>query len=286
MVFYVAGARNHLADWLTRWGASRPPDQPIQLYALHRFTAHSWDNVADALRAHAVRRRRRRPTTPVTLGSQLPWFTSDRVSPLNPWYHGTWEPIPLHTLLAAQPTHTSADFLSGGDPLLLTFDLACNAVVCNHLQPYHPLSLKRELENLKRFQLDYPDNQSVTLEDLVRCLRRKCLHCQRVPRVIRRPYNLTFFADYPGKILHSDFLHVNEAGYIITLMDNLSGKVLLEYASRCTAEAVVKAVLTWRSHFTLQEDFVLVTDNGSHYANQLVESLRKDLRFSHTLTVA
>ena len=121
---------------------------------------------------------------------------------------------------------------------------------------------------------------------MVTALRRKCLHCQRVPRVVRRPYNLTDIADAPGKILHSDYLYINQKGYILVLMDNLSGKVLLEYSPKCTADTVVKALNLWRAHFTLVDNFTLITDNGSHYANKLMESLRRTFRFAHRFTVA
>ena len=128
--------------------------------------------------------------------------------------------------------------------------------------------------------------EEVTLKDLVLALRRKCMHCQRAPRLLRHPREMTFLADSPNQIIHSDYLFVNEAGYILTLLDNFSSKVYLHFADAPTAGNVVQGLMRWRAHFSLQVNFMLVTDNGSHYTNGLLEEIATELRIKQSFTVA
>ena len=73
---------------------------------------------------------------------------------------------------------------------------------------------------------------------------------------------------------------------MLVLMDNFLGKALLECTEKCTAEVVVRSVSLWRAHFTLADNYVLIKDNGLHYANALVNEPRQSFRFMHRFTVA
>ena len=128
--------------------------------------------------------------------------------------------------------------------------------------------------------------EEVTLKDLVLALRRKCMHCQRAPRLLRHLREMIFLVDSPNQIIDSDYLFVNEAGDILTLMDNFSSKVYLHFADTPMADNVVQGLMRWRAHFSLQVNFVLVTDNGSHYANKLLEKISAELRIEQLFTVA
>ena len=71
-----------------------------------------------------------------------------------------------------------------------------------------------------------------------------------------------------------------------TLLDNFSGKVLLKYAQSPTAEVVAEAISEWRGHFSIKPHFLLVTDQGSHFANKLLGKLEEALRFQQQFTIA
>ena len=73
---------------------------------------------------------------------------------------------------------------------------------------------------------------------------------------------LKFFAEEPN-------------GYLLTLLDNFSGKVFLKYAQSPTAEVVTEAISKWRGHFSIKPRFLLVTDQSSHFANKLLGRLGK-----------
>ena len=178
-------------------------------------------------------------------------------------------------------------------------------VLKNHLMTYHQYSFQAELDRLWYYKvIDREDVaylkekhgirvnaslvpvQEVTIKDLVEAIRRKCLHCQRVPRMVRRPKEMTFLANQPNEILHSDYVYLNNHGYLLTLMDNFSGKTYLKFAESPTAKVVATALLEWRGHFSFEKDFLLVTDNGSHFANEILKKLSEYVRFSQKFTVA
>lgn len=97
--------------------------------------------------------------------------------------------------------------------------------------------------------------KGVGIKELVLSLRRKYLQCQRVPKLLRRPMEMTYYAEFPNQILHPDYLAVNEHGYILTILDNFSGKVYLHFAQGPTADEGVKGLVHWRAHFSLRTKF-------------------------------
>ena len=124
------------------------------------------------------------------------------------------------------------------------------------------------------------------LLNMLKSLRRKRVHYQRHPKIISRSLGLTLLAKNPGDILHSDLLYVNKSGYILTVVDSLSRKAQLTHAASPTSSEVVKAIMLWRSNFGLNDDFILVTDNGSHYANIILEELQESFRSTQRFYVA
>ena len=267
VVLHIPADQNYMADLLTRWGSATNDVPTATLNRVQR--------------------------TEIPVQSTLPWFDSERISPLNPWYRGDWS-IPSSSDIAEDQRllFRSEDIqpfnlrLNKGGKILISFDMGCRITIANHLQMHHPKSRVKEIQAISNYRVVVPNKPDIDIDDLVVALRRKCLHCQRTPRLTRRPYNLTHLANKPGQMLHSDFLYVNKTGYILTLMDNFSGKVLLEYTPSANGETVAQTILTWRAHFSLDEHFILVTDNGSHYANNLLKRLRQSLRFSQQFTVA
>ena len=156
---------------------------------------------------------------------------------------------------------------------------------------YYKIVDREDVEYLKethgiKVNMELVPTPEVTIKDLVETIRRKCLHCQRVPRMVRRPKEMTFLARQPNEILHSDYVYLNQHGYLLTLMDNFSGKTYLKYAESPTAKIVATALMEWRGHFSFEKDFMLVTDNGSHFANEVIKKLSKYMRFSQKFTVA
>ena len=154
-------------------------------------------------------------------------------------------------------------------------------IVHSHMITLHG-SLETEMRGLSRYKLEFP--VGVVLLEVIRELKRKCVHCKRVPRLIRRPLQITFLAKRVGEILHSDYLYNNEFGYILTGVDSLSRTVQLIYSRKPDTEEVVTALMHWRANYGLVNQFLLVTDNDTHFSNRVLTQLQAALRtneFTH-----
>ena len=292
-VTHIKGTDNFFADLLTRWAVpeeERKQEKQVtvrraKLYKVSRTVAkkrkHSDLEPEDPegdLTEKALEERKK-------LLDSLNWFDTHRVSPLSPFNNKEWKPLELDEIERENRRLQRKTLEKRGKAELICVPetLVEKFLVHNHLVNVHG-PLKSELEQLKDYKLELPEG--ITVKDMVQTLRRKCLHCQRTPNMIRRPLRLTKLATEPGQILHSDFLYVNKKGYIVTLVDSLSRKTMLHYSENANAMAVVEILMKWNAAFELKDNFVLVSDNGSHYVNQVLDLAKIHLRFQQSFTVA
>eukprot|EP00924_Labyrinthula_sp_SR-Ha-C_P001481 snap_masked-scaffold_55-processed-gene-1.33-mRNA-1 protein AED:0.30 eAED:0.30 QI:0/-1/0/1/-1/1/1/0/179 len=49
---------------------------------------------------------------------------------------------------------------------------------------------------------------------------------------------------------------------------------------------MVEALLEWRGYFEFAKDFIIITDNASHFANALMKGLEKRIGFQHNFSIA
>ena len=82
------------------------------------------------------------------------------------------------------------------------------------------------------------------VRECVHLLHERCLHCDRVPKLLRTPLNVTELAKETGEVLHADYLYINKSGYILTLVDSLSRKTWLKYCVSASADNVVDIVMS------------------------------------------
>eukprot|EP00924_Labyrinthula_sp_SR-Ha-C_P002066 augustus_masked-scaffold_99-processed-gene-0.2-mRNA-1 protein AED:1.00 eAED:1.00 QI:0/0/0/0/1/1/3/0/1782 len=156
-------------------------------------------------------------------------------------------------------------------------------IVMNHTLKAHP-SRTAELLSLKDIYF-----HNIPMKDfklLLKSFRRRCLHCQREPALIRRPYKLTPLARRTREIIRADYLYINDGGYVLVLLDSCSRKVMLHYADQPTASFMVEGLMRWRADLGFADQFGIITDNGSHFSNQLMKKLAKAIGFEQTFTVA
>ena len=129
--------------------------------------------------------------------------------------------------------------------------------------------------------------QGLELENVLKVFRNQCVHCRRIPGLVSRPYHLTDVAKKPRQILHSDYLYMGQLeGYILVFYDNYSCKVLLKYSPNVNSFNMAQGLLEWRAKFELNDEFLVVTDNASHFCNKLLRQVSKALRFTHKWSVA
>ena len=113
-------------------------------------------------------------------------------------------------------------------------------LIHNHVAQCHP-ALTTELEYLDHFELELPEG--VLLKGLLRMLQRNCLQCIRHPSLVRTPHNIVHLATHARQILMRDFLYVNSTGYILTLQDCATRKLLLLRSSALIAWANLSRAL-------------------------------------------
>jgi hypothetical protein len=124
----------------------------------------------------------------------------------------------------------------------------------------------------------------------VRTFCNSCLHCcstssgDRTPR----PFGQALHASLPNEIIHFDYLYMGPSAagykYLLIIKDDLSGYLWLVPSIAADTAATVDALSTWFAAFGIAA--VWVSDQGSHFKNQVMESLRKSLRTQHHFTTA
>jgi hypothetical protein len=121
---------------------------------------------------------------------------------------------------------------------------------------------------------------------------RTCLQCQytRGGKVVPRPLMNTFVATQPNQILHFDFMHIQAATattpqqYLLVMIDGYSKFVRLVPAVTADAATVVSALLDWFAMFGIARRFV--SDQGSHFNNEVLTLLQQRLLIQHHFTAA
>eukprot|EP00924_Labyrinthula_sp_SR-Ha-C_P007832 maker-scaffold_28-snap-gene-4.89-mRNA-1 protein AED:0.31 eAED:0.33 QI:0/0/0/1/1/1/2/0/580 len=102
--------------------------------------------------------------------------------------------------------------------------------------------------------------------------------------MIRRPLGEIYHPIKGEVVLHLDFLKVKES-YILVILEDVSRKVLLiEDPSPCAA-VVVRALVMWRGLIGLPPTFTLVSDNGSHFNNEVLKTFESRFPAEHKLSI-
>ena len=117
-------------------------------------------------------------------------------------------------------------------------------------------------------------------------IRQKCLHCDHYNLLVRRPLNAVWHASKPNQLLHADFLMIYEGTYLLVLVIDFTRMMSLTYTTPASSTVMVDALLQWKANHGLQGQFLLMTDKGSYFTAQIVESLEKQLPFNHVYFIA
>lgn len=129
-----------------------------------------------------------------------------------------------------------------------------------------------------------------TLADDTREFVADCIHCMmsKTGKKIPRPVSETLHATKPNEVVHFDFLYMGRSSddhrYVLVVKDDLSSYVWLRKAKTADAEAATNVLATWIRTFSAMN--VWVSDQGSHFKNQVMESLSNDFKIRHHFTVA
>eukprot|EP00924_Labyrinthula_sp_SR-Ha-C_P012983 augustus_masked-scaffold_12-processed-gene-5.11-mRNA-1 protein AED:1.00 eAED:1.00 QI:0/0/0/0/1/1/2/0/1673 len=214
----------------------------------------------------------------------------DRISCLNPYYQGEWKRISEKELLDAQKREALGNGLKISEEegsIIIPKSLFERQLVHIHLANRHG-SRVQDVAEVRRFKWVIPSGYGakVSAETVMLGLRSNCVHCNRLPQLVKTNLRLVTEARRPKEVLVADFLYVNAKGYILVITDAFSRFCFLHYAPRADARTVVRALSKFHTYWRLEVEFTLVTDRGSHFANQLLELLQKEVRFTHNYAVS
>ena len=128
-----------------------------------------------------------------------------------------------------------------------------------------------------------------TVDRDVETFCESCIHClatdsgERLPR----PFGHSIHASKPNEVLHFDFCFMGRsdsgAVYVLVLKDDLSSFVRLYACEAADAETVAESLIDWFSTFGPVSQWV--SDQGTHFKNTVIESLKDKLRSSHHFTL-
>ena len=122
---------------------------------------------------------------------------------------------------------------------------------------------------------------------------KNCLHCRvSGDSMIPRPLGEAIHGSKRGEVLHYDYLNVGPSSdeyehvykYVLVIKDDFSGFVELVPCSNADSSHVVKALLYWYSRYGVST--MHVSDQGSHFKNNVVAELNRLMQTRHHFTHA
>lgn len=116
---------------------------------------------------------------------------------------------------------------------------------------------------------------------------RLCLHVKG-GKIVPRPWSETIDCATRNEVLHFDYLYMGKSfgpsTYLLVLKDHATHYTELIVADSASSNVVVDALLAWHSRFGLPTTWV--SDNGSHFKNEVMDELCRRLRSKQQFTPA
>jgi len=119
---------------------------------------------------------------------------------------------------------------------------------------------------------------------------KSCLLCAHVKggRMVMRPWSDTIECSERNGVLHWDFLFLGksygDSNYLLVLKDHATHFCELVVCDQADSAAATAAIMDWHSRFGVPP--VWVSDNGSHFKNEVVAELSRRLKSRQHFTLA
>ena len=196
-------------------------------------------------------------------------FLSNRLSPFSPLSPTKWTKVDKQLLDKIKRE-------TGAIPKFLLRKLVWQ----NHFVLGHT-SKENEVAELRRYEV----LEESDIKESVDKVRNACLNCNRRPKMFRRLLHKNLHSLTVNRVLHMDCLKMKQS-YLLVIVEDLSRKVELIVANKPDAYTVVQSILWWRARYGLKDNFVLMTDNGSHFTAEIIKEIEKQFRMSHRYSVS
>ncbi|GMF51975.1 unnamed protein product [Phytophthora fragariaefolia] len=128
------------------------------------------------------------------------------------------------------------------------------------------------------------------LEQHCRQFLRRCLLCKHVKggNVIPHPWGPTYNATERNEMLHWDYLFlgdsVDDNKYLLVIKDGLTHFCELVVAGAATSMVAASALADWTKRFGPPK--MLISDQGSHFKNEVVQQMCRQLAIEQDLVLA
>lgn len=132
----------------------------------------------------------------------------------------------------------------------------------------------------------------VNLKTVVECFLKKCLLCNHVKggRMVQRPWSETIECNERNGVIHFDFLSLEESydgnEYLLVIKDHATHFCELVICGKADSAAAVSGLLDWYSRFGFLASTIWVSDNGSHFKNEVMSELSRRMKVKHEFTLA
>ncbi|KAE8999859.1 hypothetical protein PR001_g18944 [Phytophthora rubi] len=256
---HVSGEENVWGDLLSRWGAPRddPPPSTLQLRQLAVV-----DQVAPL----------QQPDFEWPTPTEIRHVQDEAIALRVP------DDVTLDSERDLYVTNTGKVWLPPD-----AGDLHQRVCVIGHAGASGHRGIKATLHMIK--EVFYWPTMSTDVEAFI----RGCIHClstgnSREPR----PFGPTLRATQPNEVLHFDFLSLPASStglhYVLVLKDGMSGYTELVGCPAATADEALSALVDWFKRFGIVYQWV--SDQGTHFKNQLIGSLRRLFGAQHHFVTA
>ncbi len=263
---HISGEDNVWADLGTRWGVPIGPSvkaavcakRPLQSLAMNSHRIHFEEyKIADDFIW---------PTEPAIIEAQSIFLSDTNTVAVN----GAIELADGVTLsLTDNAWRTKANQL-----WIPSLPLQIRIMVISHMGLSGHVVVETAISQVQQF-FWWPD-----FKTQIRRFIDKCLHCLRVKdSMIPRPFGYAMHATKSNKIIHYDFLFIGKTRtdydhkfqYVLVIKDDLSNFVELIACEAADHFTVVEGLMNWFKRFGIV--YQHVSDQGSHFKNQVVQEL-------------
>ena len=150
-------------------------------------------------------------------------------------------------------------------------------IVAIHVQINH-ITPARDKKTLEDYAVLGRTRQELT--NIMYAYRQLCSHSSRYPYLLRMPLNRILIGRKPRAVLRMDCLYISKTGgHLLVIIDTFSRKRDLKHSLSEDARTAMEGSLKWHSNF------VLIMDNGSHFANQVMQYAIHALRGRHEFSI-
>jgi hypothetical protein len=117
-----------------------------------------------------------------------------------------------------------------------------------------------------------------------------CFHCiaSAPGETTPRPRGEALHATKPNEVIHFDYLYmgpsVDDAKYVLIVKDDYSNYVWLKQCKNADADSTAAVLIEWFAAFGVAQQWV--SDQGSHFKNNVMADIQKQLGTNHHFTTA